>query len=385
VLTAERCVCVFAPNWLGDAVMALPAIADLRRHFAGERFVVAARPSVASLFELVPGIDAVVMLKWRARLFSGRTLKEDIVALRTSCNPGARDADSSGVHGIALMLPNSFATAWLAKRSLFVERWGYATDWRHRLLTRPVRPPRASMHQGRYYQHLTEALGIVNGPLEPHVDVPEAVRERAREQLSQAGWDGRQTLVAMAPGAAYGTAKRWLPKYFTEVIASLHRDHKVRTVLVGSAGDAETIRIILRQESARAAHPIDMVGATSLHGLAGVLAISAACLSNDSGAMHLAGAIGTPLVALFGPTRETETAPLTRADGYRDVLINPVWCRPCMLRECPIDHRCMKGLRPALVLESVGRALAARSAAGRSLDANGTVGPRPTSSSRLDA
>jgi heptosyltransferase-2 len=162
----------------------------------------------------------------------------------------------------------------------------------------------------------------------------------------------------MAPGAAYGTAKRWLPKYFAEVIALLQRDHKVRTVLVGSAGDAETIRIILRQESARGAQPIDMVGATSLHGLAGVLAMSAACLSNDSGAMHLAGAIGTPVVALFGPTRETETAPLTRADGYRDVLISPVWCRPCMLRECPIDHRCMKGLRPALVLESVARAIA---------------------------
>jgi heptosyltransferase-2 len=388
VLTAEHCVCVFAPNWLGDAVMALPAIADLRRHFAGARFVVAARPSVASLFELVPGIDAVVTLQWRARLFSGRTLQEDIVALRTSCNPAARDGDSSGVHGVALMLPNSFATAWLAKRALFVERWGYATDWRRQLLTRPVRQPRASMHQGRYYQHLTEALGIVNGPLEPQVDVPEGVREKTREQLSRAGWDGRQTLVAMAPGAAYGTAKRWLPKYFAEVIALLQRDHKVRTVLVGSAGDAETIRIILRQESARGAQPIDMVGATSLHGLAGVLAMSAACLSNDSGAMHLAGAIGTPVVALFGPTRETETAPLTRADGYRDVLINPVWCRPCMLRECPIDHRCMKGLRPALVLESVARAIAQASnpnkGVGRALSGppGEADGLRPT---RIDA
>ena len=364
-MTAERhSVCVFAPNWLGDAVMALPAIADLRRHFSGARFVVAARPSVASLFELVPGIDAVVPLKWRARLFSSQMFQNDVVALRTSCAPGERDAGGTGVDGVALLLPNSFATAWLARRVLFFERWGYATDLRHRLLTRSVQVPRASMHQGRYYQHLTEVLGIASGPLEPRVEVPQAARQQAREQLSHAGWDGHQRLVVMAPGAAYGTAKRWLPKYFAQVIASLRRDLGARTVLVGSAGDAETIRVILQHESARAAQPIDLVGATSLHGLAGVLATSAACVSNDSGAMHLAGAIGTPLVALFGPTREAETAPLTRATGYRDILINPVWCRPCMLRECPIDHRCMKGLRPASVLESVARALSASSSGG---------------------
>ena len=356
-MTADRdCVCVFAPNWLGDAVMALPAIADLKRHFAASRFVVAARSSVGSLFELVPGIDGVVTLKWRARPFSGRTLRDDILALRRSCDPDADGAEGSAVRGAALMLPNAFATAWLAKRALFVERWGYATDWRRRLLTRPVRVPAASMHQGRYYQQLTEALGVASGPLEPRVEVPDAVRQQAREQLNRAGWDGRQTLVAMAPGAAYGTAKRWLPTYFAEVIASL-RDVDVRTVLVGSAADAETVRMILGYESARAAQPIDVVGATSLHGLAGVLTIAGACVSNDSGAMHLAGAIGTPLVALFGPTRETETAPLIRTNGYRDVLLDPVWCRPCMLRECPIDHRCMKGLKPASVLESVRRAL----------------------------
>jgi heptosyltransferase-2 len=88
-----------------------------------------------------------------------------------------------------------------------------------------------------------------------------------------------------------------------------------------------------------------------------VLAVSGVCVANDSGAMHLAGAIGTPIVALFGPTREAETAPLTRVGGRAAVLTNPVWCRPCMLRECPLDHRCMKGLSPDRVLAAVGRAL----------------------------
>ena len=127
----------------------------------------------------------------------------------------------------------------------------------------------------------------------------------------------------------------------------------VRTVLIGSAGDAATIRAVSTTDSARTAQPIDLAGRTSLQELAGVMAESVACLSNDSGAMHLAGAVGTPIVALFGPTRESETAPLTRANGYRDVLINAVWCRPCMLRECPVDHRCMKGLEPSRVIASL--------------------------------
>ena len=350
-MTGDRqCVCVFAPNWLGDAVMALPAIADLRRHFAAARFVMAARPSVASLFELVAGVDHVVTLQWRGRWLRSQSLQADVDTLRAACDPAT---------ATAVLLPNSFATAWLARGAAFAERWGYGTDWRSRLLTRSIAAPRESMHQGRYYQHLVEGFGIVTGPLEPAVDVPDDLIQQARGQLRAAGWDGQQTLVAMAPGAAYGTAKRWLPRHFAEVIASLWRDRQARTVLVGSAGDAETIRLILRHETARAAQPIDLVGATSLHGLAAVIAASAVCVSNDSGAMHLAGAIGTPLVALFGPTRETETAPLTRANGHRDVLINPVWCRPCMLRECPIDHRCMKGLSPSRVLDAAAQGLSA--------------------------
>jgi heptosyltransferase-2 len=98
---------------------------------------------------------------------------------------------------------------------------------------------------------------------------------------------------------------------------------------------------------------IDLAGATTLEVLAGVMSLARTCVSNDSGAMHLAGAAGTPLVAVFGPTREWETAPLTR--GRAEVITHPVWCRPCMLRECPIDHRCMTGITPSRVLSAVER------------------------------
>jgi len=339
---------VFAPNWLGDVVMALPAIADLRRHFRTARLVVAARPSVAPLFDLVPGIDRVVTLRWRGRWPRTAVFEADLAAIREGGVPE---------RSVAVLLPNSFASAWVAKRAGIRERWAYATDWRSRLLTRAIRVPRASVHQGRYYQQLTEMLGIPGGPLEPAVDVPDRLREEVATLLAAAGWDGQQRLVAMAPGAAYGTAKRWLPAHFATLITSLAREQHVQAVLIGSAGDADTVRTILRDRDVQSAQPLDVVGRTSLQQLAGVLALSSACVSNDSGAMHLAGTIGTPIVALFGPTRDSETSPLTRAGGDSQVLINPVWCRPCMLRECPIDHRCMKGLSPAVALRAVGRAL----------------------------
>jgi heptosyltransferase-2 len=147
-----------------------------------------------------------------------------------------------------------------------------------------------------------------------------------------------------------------MPAYFARLMTREIGERGVQCVMVGSAGDAETARLVgdLIDGAARAS-VIDLTGATTLETLAGVLSLAAACVSNDSGAMHLAGAVGVPVAALFGPTREYETAPLTRAGGRSEVLINPVWCRPCMLRECPLDHRCMQGLSPERVFEAVDR------------------------------
>jgi len=123
---------------------------------------------------------------------------------------------------------------------------------------------------------------------------------------------------------------------------------------VGAPADAASARLVLESTSgAEREALVDLTGATTLQTLAGVMSLAAACVSNDSGAMHLAGAVGTPLAAVFGPTREKETAPLTRHGGRSDVLINHVWCRPCMLRECPFEHQCMTGLKPERVFESV--------------------------------
>jgi ADP-heptose:LPS heptosyltransferase len=153
-------IVVFAPNWLGDAVMALPSIEDVKRQFPSAHLTIAARGSVASLFELARFVDDVLTLEWRGRLLGRQGLYADAARLREL------GAD------VAILLPNSFASAWLARRAQIPERWGYSSDLRRPFLTRAVRKPKTSMHQGRYYQHLAQQLGAPNGPLEPMLDVP---------------------------------------------------------------------------------------------------------------------------------------------------------------------------------------------------------------------
>ena len=335
-------ILILSPNWLGDAVMALPAIADVKRRFVSARVVVAARRAVAGVFHLAPMVDEVLPLEWNGKLRRRQALHSDLDALRRT----AADA--------ALLFPNSFASAWMVHRAGIPERMGYARDWRRRLLTRAVKTPGRSVHQAEYYQHLVRTLDMPSGPREPILVAPDSVIESAHSLLTARGWNGTRPLITLAPGAAYGTAKRWLPAHFARLTAMLVGTHDATCVMVGSAADRETTRWIsgLVPDGQRT-HLIDLAGATSLESLAGVMSLSRVFVSNDSGAMHMASALGVPVVALFGPTREYETAPLPRTGVRAEVLLHPVWCRPCMLRECPIDHRCMKGLAPDRVFAAV--------------------------------
>ncbi|HEV3141956.1 MAG TPA: lipopolysaccharide heptosyltransferase II [Vicinamibacterales bacterium] len=316
---------IVAPNWLGDAVMALPAIADVRRAMPGAAIAVAARPAVAPIFALVPDVD-------------------------DSSPAGAIGA----AHGVALLLPNSFHSAWTAFRARIPERWGYRTDWRGRLLTRAIDAP-AGVHQVEYYQHLARALGFPSGPIEPRLTVSADRRAAAADALAKAGWNGQQRLAAIAPGAAYGGAKRWPPKSFGELAAQL-ADDGVRSVVVGSGADRATAGAVLKVfRSLRGdPAPIDLTGRTDLPMLAGVLTHCRALVTNDSGAMHVAAAVGVPVTAVFGPTDESATRPI--GDAHR-VITHPVWCRPCMLRECPIDHRCMRRIAVTTVVDAARRTL----------------------------
>jgi heptosyltransferase-2 len=328
---------ILAPNWLGDAVMALPAIADVRRAAPDAAIAVAARPAIAPLFRLVPGVSETIVLERPVSIVNVARWHELGVEI------GGKGFDT------ALLLPNSIHAALLASRAGIPNVWGYRTDWRGALLTRAIQRT-LGLHQVEYYQQLVHALGFPNGPIEPRASVPADARAAAARVLTEAGWDGRSPLVALAPGAAYGGAKRWPPAYFAELAKALSAGG-VQCLMIGSGADAATGGEVAR--AGRAAI-IDLMGRTDLPTLAGVLASCRALVTNDSGAMHLAAAVGVSVTAVFGPTDERATRPMGDA---HEVLTHPVWCRPCMLRECPIDHRCMRGIGVAAVLDAARRTL----------------------------
>jgi heptosyltransferase-2 len=171
---------------------------------------------------------------------------------------------------------------------------------------------------------------------DPGLTPSEGTRLRTLRLFEQLGIAPGTPLVGFAPGAAYGHAKRWPPDRVARVLTRLWQERGIRAVLVGAGGDREAGRAI-ESSVPPDVNLVNLIGRTDLRLLMGVIHACRAFVSNDSGAMHLAAALGVPVTAIFGPTNERATAPL----GDHDVLLHPVFCRPCMLRECPIDHRCM--------------------------------------------
>jgi lipopolysaccharide heptosyltransferase II len=325
-------VIVRAPNWLGDAIMALPALEAVRRAQPDARVIVAARASIAPIFEEETRVtpDEVAIVDDARETAQLRDLKGDAI----------------------LLIPNSFSSAWRASRAGIAERCGYRAAGRGWLLTRGVPRPRGRVHQVEYYQALVRGLGMETREGPPRLGPRPQTLEKADAVLREQGVTPGTTLVGFAPGAAYGHAKRWPPDRVAAVIAALAA-RGVVSVVVGAAADRETARAI-ESSLPPGTRVVDLVGRTTLRQLVGVVARCAAFVSNDSGAMHVAAALGVPLTAIFGPTDERVTAP----GGPADLIVRDVFCRPCLLRECPIDHRCMKRIDVDTVLRSVVEHLA---------------------------
>ena len=304
---------VRAPNWLGDAVLSLPAVRDLRRSFPESRLEVLARPWVAPLYGAVPEVDAVR---------DSRGVADDAAAVR-----GAFDA--------AVLLPNSFASALAVWRAAIPERWGYATDLRAPLLTRRPRVPASvrGRSQVYYYRAMLAGVGLdVSAAADASLRCPEEWWARGAARL---GDDGA-AWIGLNPGAFFGPAKRWVPERYAAAGDLLARHTGARVAILGGAEE----RVLGEAIAAGMRAPARMLcGETTLPELVGVLSRLRLLVTNDSGPMHVAAALGVPVVAVFGPTDWRETAPV----GARHRLVRePVHCSPCLLRECPIDHRCMR-------------------------------------------
>jgi heptosyltransferase II len=317
-------ILVIGPNWIGDAVMSTPALANLRRGLPKARIDLLVPRYVGPLFEEHSHIDRVLTRDdrepWPALLVRLLTLRQQR-------------------YGATVVLPNSFRSAlyaWLVGSPI---RVGYATDARRWLLTHPVaavndgEPP----HQVEAYLRLVGALGL---PVVAHLPMLAATikAETEAERLWSAHGLGRdEPVIGICPGAAFGSAKRWWPGRFAALADRLIAEGGLRVVFFGSA---QEFALVERIRASMAHEAVSLAGQDGLDSFVALAARCAVMITNDSGAMHIASAVGTPVVALFGPTDPRRTAPMS---AHATVLRHDLPCSPCFRTTCPYaDHPCMR-------------------------------------------
>ena len=334
---------VRAVNWLGDAVMCVPALREVRAAFPDDEIVIVARPWVADLYAREPFCDRIIAYP-----------KDAGVRGKWSLATALREERFDR----AILLQNAFDAAligWLARAK---ERVGYARDGRSFLLTKPVERPLAGEipeHQRFYYLELLRRAGVID-------ELPECADIRLGG-VPQAKENGRSLWAALglpqgpwigvSPGAAYGGAKRWLPERFAAAAERLADDLGARVAIFGSPAEADLAADIANRIGARA---YALAGQTSLSDYIDLAATCSVYLTNDSGPMHVAAALGVPTVAVFGATDHIATGP---SASWAKVVRQPVECSPCLLRECPIDHRCMTGVSVERVVREAHALLSA--------------------------
>ena len=305
-------ILVRATNWVGDAVMSLPALRAIRERFSTARISVLAKPWVADLYGRETFIDEIV-------LYSGQS------PWRTGHELRSRHFDC------AILLQNAFEAAWIAWLARIPTRIGYKRDGRQLLLTRAVDVPKRGeipRHERFYYLELLRRAGLIQA-------LPTSDEIRLQRTPSPNG----KRVIGVSPGAAYGTAKRWLPERFAEAAGAIATARGASIALFGSKTERDLCQEVA--ERLKGQEVTNFAGQTTLSQFIDLASGCELFLTNDSGSMHIASALGVPTVAIFGATDDTTTGP---TGSNARVVRHPVDCSPCLLRECPIDHRCMTGV-----------------------------------------
>jgi len=326
-------ILVRAPNWVGDAVMSLPVLTGLNRLFPHASVTMLASPRVAPLYEAHPYVTEIIPYppdrrKWRV-LWTLRSRRFDL----------------------ALALPNSLESAlglWLAGAR---HRLGYNTDGRRTFLTMALsgRKHLKGLHQIYYYLGLLKAWGGQTEFAPPMLYLKPEEIDAATKLLNDAPLPTRGPLIGLSPGAAYGPAKRWRPERFAGVADRLQEEFSARFVLLGGPGDREAAD----QVATLFGRPLlNLAGRTSLREAMGVLSRLSLLITNDSGLMHAAAALGVPIVALFGSTDPVATGPFTE---WATVLHHPLDCSPCLKRTCEDDYRCLTAISVDEVVDAARR------------------------------
>ena len=349
------------PNWLGDAVMCEPALRGLRGLFPDAQVTLLVKPAVADLFVGHPAVTRLLTYDIKGR-HAGLAGKWAL----------ARQLRRQGFD-LAVLFQNAFEAAFLAFLARVPRRYGYATDGRSVLLSDPVAvpDPRLLVHQVRYYWDLLKPLGLSGDPPVPELVVLPEEEQAMVGRCAQGGVTPTDIVVGINPGSTYGDAKRWLPERFAEVTERLCRTiHKspgqqVSVVILGAKGEERVGQDIAARLSSRS---LVLSGATTIRELMAAVKRCSLLLTNDTGPMHIAAAFQVPVVAIFGPTDWRTTSPF---GGAHAIVRQPVDCAPCLLRECPIDHRCMTRVTVDQVYEAATKQVVDLSGVSGKVDLSG--------------
>ena len=352
-------------NWLGDAVMTTPALLRLREKFPNAHIALLGPEKLRDLWGQHPAVDEAISFAPRESVFAiGKRLR-------------------AGKFDLALVLPNSPRSALEVFLAGIPRRIGHARPWRNFFLTQAVasrdgavkmrkrtaleihglvkpgatvrpatgnRQP-ATGHQLYEYLHLAAALGANPEPLAPQLFITPDEIEAAKTKF---GLDKiSHPIFGLNPGAEYGPAKRWPAEKFIAAAKQIQQQTNCVWLIFGGKGDAELVGHMASEIGNRESGIINMGGRTSLRELMSLLKLCRVLLTNDTGPMHVAAALGTPVVVPFGSTSPELTGPGRPGDPRHRLLKSDAPCAPCFLRECPIDFRCLTGIPVERVVTAV--------------------------------
>ena len=334
-------ILVRGTNWVGDAVMSVPAMRELRRIFPAARISLHTRSWARGIFEDAKFVDEIITFDKTAS-----KIKDSFAQAQTL---------RGKKFDVAVLFPNSFESALIAKLAGVPRRFGYAKEGRSFLLTGAIDIPawKNQRHEVYYYLNLiaeiekaflqTETVSQT----EPRIDLPVSAerREKARNILAKIGVDLSKKTIALGVGSTNSAAKRWHAESYARLNDKLQTELGANVVLIGANDEAEVSQTVYDKSAKK---PFVLTGKTSLAEAVAVLSEIDLLVSNDMGLAHIAPAVGTKTLVIFGPTNEKTTGPFS--ENAR-IIRRPVECAPCMLRVCPIDHRCMTGISPPEVFK----------------------------------
>jgi lipopolysaccharide heptosyltransferase II len=312
-------ILIRSSNWLGDAVMSVPAVRAIKNGRPDVHVTIAAPDKIAPMWKLIPEVDATIPLP------------------NDSLVPVVRLLKQQSPFDVAILFPNSLRVAFETWLSGIPQRVGYRGHWRSWLVNQIVRErkkPGPPEHHSLRFLRIARECGAEASNVQV-ANIPQTSNIK------------HQTFIGLCPGAEYGPAKRWMPERFAEAAAKITAQSSVQWILFGTKNDAAIGEQIA---AAIGDHCVNRIGQTTLDQLIVELRQCRLLLTNDTGTMHLAALLGVPVIAVFGSTEPRLTGPL--GNGHI-ILRHHVECSPCFLRECPIDFRCMKALSADKVAAAV--------------------------------